>query len=75
MCKIVLKISIIKAYIARQHFPGDSLHAVKYGECHYRTLEQDKIIALKTAKGNFDSPMYGGHKGHGQFTKFNAQSC
>ena len=40
-----------------------SLHAVKYGECHYRTLEQDKIIALKTAKGNFDSPMYGGPQG------------
>ena len=34
-----------------------SLPAVRYGECHYRALEQDKIIALKTAKGNFDRPM------------------
>ena len=34
-----------------------SLPAVRCGECHYRALDQDKILRLKTAKGNFDSPM------------------
>ena len=34
-----------------------SFPAIRYGECHYRALEQDKTIALKTAKGNFDSAM------------------
>lgn len=34
-----------------------SLPAVKYGKCHYRTIENDKILALKQAKGDFDSPM------------------
>ena len=34
-----------------------SLPTVRCGECHYRALEQDKILPLKTAKGNVDSPM------------------
>lgn len=34
-----------------------SLPAVQYGRCHYRTIENDKIVALKKAKGDFDSPM------------------
>ena len=34
-----------------------SLPAVKYGKCHYRAVENDKIFALKEAKGNFDSTM------------------
>ena len=32
-----------------------SLPAVKYGKCHYRAIENNKISALKEAKGNFDS--------------------
>ena len=32
-----------------------SLPAVKYGKCHYRTIENDKIAALKQA--NFDVTM------------------
>lgn len=35
-----------------------SFPAVRYGECHYRAIEHDKIIASKTAKGNFDSHMH-----------------
>ena len=35
-----------------------SFPAIRYGECHYRAIEHDKIIALKTAKGNFDSHMH-----------------
>ena len=31
-----------------------SFSAVRYGECHYCALEQEKNNALKTAKGNFD---------------------
>ena len=31
-----------------------SFPAIRYGECHDRGIEHDKIIALKTAKGNFD---------------------
>jgi hypothetical protein len=34
-----------------------SFPAVRYGECHYRVIEQDKIEALKIAKGNFDKYM------------------
>jgi hypothetical protein len=34
-----------------------SLPAVQNGQCHYRTIEQDKIIALKNARGDFDSHM------------------
>ena len=33
-------------------FPG-----VDYGALHYRTLERDKDIALKSSKGDFDSLM------------------
>ena len=66
------KISKIMSYITRLLNPEkhtirevaqvidllvSSLPAVRYGECHYRALEQDKIIALKTTKGNFDNPM------------------
>eukprot|EP00794_Sanderia_malayensis_P016482 gene16482-18121_t len=35
-----------------------SLPAVRYGQCHYRSIEKDKINALKEAKGNFDAQMY-----------------
>ena len=35
-----------------------SLPAVRYGQCHYRSIEMDKINALKQAKGNFDAQMY-----------------
>ena len=31
--------------------------AVRFGPLHYRSLERDKIIALKFAKGNFDKNM------------------
>ncbi|XP_071943196.1 uncharacterized protein [Antedon mediterranea] len=34
-----------------------SFPAVQYGKCHYRAVERDKINALKTARGNFDSKM------------------
>ena len=34
-----------------------SFPAVRYGECHYRVIEQDKIEALKITKGNFDKYM------------------
>ena len=34
-----------------------SLPAVEYGKCHYRAIENNKISALKEAKGNFDSTM------------------
>ena len=34
-----------------------SLPAVKYGKCHYRAIENNKISALKEANGNFDSTM------------------
>jgi len=34
-----------------------SFLAVKYSKLHYRCLERDKIEALKTNKGNFDSKM------------------
>ena len=34
-----------------------SFPAVRYGECHYRVIEHDKIEALKIAKGNFDKYM------------------
>ena len=35
-----------------------SLPAVKYGKCHYRAIENNKISsALKEVKGNFDSTM------------------
>ena len=34
-----------------------SFPAVKYGKCHYRAIENDKIVSLKFAKGNFDSKM------------------
>ena len=33
------------------------LPAVPFGGIHYRTLENDKIQALKMSKGNFDAPM------------------
>ena len=33
-------------------FPG-----VDYGSLHYRTLERDKDMALKSANGNFDAVM------------------
>ena len=35
-----------------------SLPAVKYGKCHYRAIEHDKISALKDPKGNFDSTTF-----------------
>ena len=35
-----------------------SFPAIRYSECHYRAIEHDKIIALKTAKSNFDSHMH-----------------
>eukprot|EP00794_Sanderia_malayensis_P020896 gene20895-22947_t len=35
-----------------------SLPAVRYGQCHYQSIEKDKINALKQAKGNFDAQMY-----------------
>ena len=31
--------------------------AVRFGPLHYRSLERDKILALKFAKGNFDKKM------------------
>ena len=34
-----------------------SFPAVHFGPLHYRSLEQDKILALKFAKGNFDKKM------------------
>ena len=34
-----------------------SFPAVRYGECHYRAIERDKILALKTARDNFDRHM------------------
>ena len=34
-----------------------NLPAVKYGKSHYRSIENDKIAALKLNKGNFDSKM------------------
>ena len=34
-----------------------SFSAVHFGPLHYRSLEQDKILALKFAKGNFDKKM------------------
>ena len=34
-----------------------SFPAVKYGKSHYRAIENDKIVSLKFAKGNFDSKM------------------
>ena len=34
-----------------------SFPAVRYGECHYRAIERDKILALKIARGNFDGHM------------------
>ena len=36
----------------RKSFP-----AVRFGPLHYRSLERDKISALKFAKGNFDKKM------------------
>jgi hypothetical protein len=30
-----------------------SFPVVRYGECHYRAIERDKILALKIARGNF----------------------
>ena len=32
----------------------NSFPAVRFGPLHYRSLEQDKILALRFAKGNFD---------------------
>ncbi len=34
-----------------------SLPAVQYGQCHYRAIEHDKIVALKNSKGDFDALM------------------
>ncbi len=34
-----------------------TLPAVRYGQCHYRTLEMDKTNALKQKKGNSDATM------------------
>ena len=34
-----------------------SFPAVRFGPLHYRSLERDKILALKFAKGNFDKKM------------------
>ena len=34
-----------------------SFTAVRFGPLHYRSLERDKIIALKFAKGKFDKKM------------------
>jgi hypothetical protein len=34
-----------------------SLPAVQYGRGHYRSIENDKMSALKKAKDDFDSPM------------------
>ena len=34
-----------------------SFPAVHFGPLHYRSLERDKILALKFAKGNFDKKM------------------
>ena len=34
-----------------------SFPAVRFGLLHYRSLEQDKILALKFAKGKFDKKM------------------
>ena len=34
-----------------------SFPAVKYGKSHYRAIENDKIVSLKFANGNFDSKM------------------
>ncbi len=34
-----------------------SFPAVKYGKSHYRAIENDKIVSLKCAKGNFDAKM------------------
>ena len=34
-----------------------NLPAVKYGKCHYRAIENNKISALKEVKGNFDPTM------------------
>ncbi|XP_071943241.1 uncharacterized protein [Antedon mediterranea] len=47
----IRKIAQIIGYIV------SSFPAVQYGKCHYRAVERDKINALKTARGNFDSKM------------------
>ena len=36
---------------------SSSFPAVRFGPLHYRSLERDKILALKFAKGNFDKKM------------------